>query len=187
MTALDTNTITLPEQGTWELDSSHTSAGFVGRYLMISKVAGKFTDVAGTFHLEEDPTKSTVNVSIKTDSLTTAHADRDGHLKSPDFLDVSEYPSIDFVSTSVEGSESKYWVTGDLTIKGVTRPVTLDVEYHGLAADPWGNTRAAFSATTEIDRNDWGLSWNVALETGGVLVGPKVKIEIETQGVLQSS
>lgn len=186
MTAIANVAISLPQQGTWVLDSAHTTAGFVGRYLMISKVAGTFTDVAGRFHIAENPEDSNLEVTIQAASLTTAHTDRDTHLKSPDFLDADTFPTIEFVSTKVEGAGTKWTVTGDLTIKEVTRPVTLDVEYHGVTADPWGNTRAAFSATTRIDRNDWGLSWNVALETGGVLIGPKVTIEIEAQGVLES-
>jgi polyisoprenoid-binding protein YceI len=180
-----TTSIDFPPQGDWELDPAHTVAGFVGRYLMVTKVPGKFTDVAGTIHIAERPEDSWVEVSLGTASITTDHEDRDNHLKSPDFLDVANYPSIEFRSTRVRGGGAQWTVEGDLTIKGETRAVTLDLEYHGVVGDPWGGQRAAFTATTEINREDWGLTWNVALEAGGVLVGPKVTIEIETQGVLQ--
>ena len=177
--------VDLPEQGDWELDPAHTVAGFVGRYLMVTKVPGKFTGVAGTIHIAERPEDSWVEVSLGTASITTDHEDRDNHLKSPDFLDVANYPSIEFRSTRVRGGGAHWTVEGDLTIKSETRPVTLDLEYHGVVGDPWGGQRSAFTATTEINREDWELTWNVALEAGGVLVDPKVTIEIETQGVLQ--
>jgi polyisoprenoid-binding protein YceI len=123
---------------------------------------------------------------LDTASITTDHDDRDKHLKSPDFLDVGNYPTIKFRSTGFDSAGKHWTVPGDLTIKGETRPITLDVEYHGVVSDPWGGQRIAFSAVTEINREDWGLTWNVALEAGGVLVGPRVKLEIETQGVLQA-
>ncbi len=176
--------VDLPQQGDWQLDPAHTVAGFVGRYLMVTRVPGKFTDVAGTIHIAERPEDSWVEVSLGTASITTDHEDRDNHLKSADFLDVANYPSIEFRSTRVQGGGAHWTVEGDLTIKGETRPVTLDLEYHGVVGDPWGGQRSAFTATTQINREDWGLTWNVALEAGGVLVGPKVTIEIETQGVL---
>ena len=153
---------------------------------MISKVAGRFTDVEGTFHLGDDPKQSKVEVTIKADSLTSAHADRDGHLKSPDFLDVAVYPTLDFVSNSVEGSDTKWQVSGGLTIKGVTNPVTLDVEYRGLAADPSGNTRGGVLGQSRDRPRGLGPVLERPLENGGVLVGPKVTIEIETQGLLQT-
>lgn len=175
-----------PPHGDWALDPVHTVAGFVGRYLMITKVFGKFNGVTGTIHIAEDPQESFVEVSLDTASITTDHEDRDNHLKSPDFLDVETHPTIEFRSTGFEGAGEHWTVPGDLTIKGETRPITLDVEYHGVVSDPWGGQRVAFSAFTEINREDWGLTWNVALEAGGVLVGPKVRLEIETQGVLQA-
>ncbi len=177
--------VDLPQQGDWELDPAHTVAGFVGRYLMVTKVPGKFSNAAGTIHIAERPEDSWVEVSLGTASITTDHEDRDNHLKSADFLDVANYPSIEFRSTRVRGGGAHWTVGGDLTIKGESRPVTLDLEYHGVVGDPWGGQRSAFTATTEINREDWELTWNVALEAGGVLVGPKVTIEIETQGVLQ--
>ena len=187
MKTLEKATVAPPDAGTWSFDPAHTSVEFSGRYLMVSKVGGRFTDVSGALTVAEDPTQSSVEVTIQSASLTTAHADRDGHLKSPDFLDVEDFPTIEFVSRSVEGGGGSWQMTGDLTIKGVTRPVTFDVEYRGVVGDPWGGKRAAFSAKARIDRNDWGLSWNVGLETGGVLVGPKVDISIEAQGILQAA
>ncbi|MCH8984001.1 MAG: YceI family protein [Acidobacteria bacterium] len=179
-------TIDFPPQGDWALDPDHTVAGFVGRYLMLTKVPGKFNGVSGMIHIANDPEESWMEVSLKTASITTDHDDRDKHLKSPDFLDVGNHPTIEFRSTGFEGAGEHWTVSGDLTIKGETRPITLDVEYHGVVSDPWGGQRIAFSAVTEINREDWGLTWNVALEAGGVLVGPKVRLEIETQGVLQT-
>ncbi len=179
-------TLDFPPQGDWALDPVHTVAGFVGRYLMITKVFGKFNGVTGPIHIAKDPQESWVEVSLDTASITTDHEDRDNHLKSLDFLDVENHPTIEFRSTGFEGAGEHWTVPGDLTIKGETRPITLDVEYHGVVSDPWGGQRVAFSAFTEINREDWGLTWNVALEAGGVLVGPKVRLEIETQGVLQA-
>ena len=179
-------TIDFPPQGDWALDPDHTVAGFVGRYLMLTKVPGKFNGVSGMIHIADNPEESWMEVSLETASITTDHDDRDKHLKSPDFLDVGNHPTIEFRSTGFEGAGEHWTVSGDLTIKGETRPITLDVEYRGVVSDPWGGQRIAFSAVTEINREDWGLTWNVALEAGGVLVGPKVRLEIETQGVLQT-
>lgn len=187
MKTTEAATVAPPEAGTWTFDPAHTSVEFSGRYLMVSKVGGRFTDVSGALTVADDPTQSNVEVTIKSASLTTAHADRDGHLKSPDFLDVEAFPTIEFVSRGVVGGDTSWQMTGDLTIKDVTRPLTFDIQYLGVVGDPWGGKRAAFSAKAQIDRNDWGLSWNVALETGGVLVGPKVDIRIEAQGVLQAA
>ena len=179
-------TIDFPPQGDWALDPDHTVAGFVGRYLMLTKVPGKFNGVSGMIHIADNPEESWMEVSLETASITTDHDDRDKHLKSPDFLDVGNHPTIEFRSTGFEGAGEHWTVSGDLTIKGETRPIILDVEYHGVVSDPWGGQRIAFSAVTEINRENWGLTWNVALEAGGVLVGPKVRLEIETQGVLQT-
>ncbi|MCZ6663052.1 MAG: YceI family protein [Actinobacteria bacterium] len=179
-------TIHFPPQGDWALDPDHTVAGFVGRYLMLTKVPGKFNGVSGMIHIADNPEESWMEVSLETASITTDHDDRDKHLKSPDFLDVGNHPTIEFRSTGFEGAGEHWTVSGDLTIKGETRPIILDVEYHGVVSDPWGGQRIAFSAVTEINRENWGLTWNVALEAGGVLVGPKVRLEIETQGVLQT-
>jgi polyisoprenoid-binding protein YceI len=171
----------VPAAGTWVIDGSHTSAEFVARHLMVTKVRGGFGSVTGTIEVADDPTASRVEVVIDTASISTGDADRDGHVKSPDFFDVENHPEIRFVSTAVRPKGSSWVLDGDLTIKDITKPVTLDFDFVGLAADPWGNQKAAFSATTTVEREDWDLNWNVALEAGGVLVSKKVNIEIEMQ------
>lgn len=187
MTALrDVAGAQLPIAGTWSIDPAHTTVEFIARHLMVTKVRGGFSNVDGAITVAETPNDSTVSVTIPTATLTTGAADRDGHLKSADFLDVEKFPTMTFVSTSVEGSAEKWRVNGDLTIAGVTKPVQLDVEFSGVSPDPWGGQRAGFSASTEINREDWGLTWNVALETGGVLVSKNIRIEIEAQAVLQA-
>ncbi len=170
-----------PEPGTWAIDPAHTVVGFNARHLMVAKVRGSFTTFDGTIHIDDDPAASSVEVTIDAASIDTGVADRDAHLRSPDFLDVENHPTIEFRSTAVRADGDGYQVHGDLTIRGTTRPVTLDMEYLGLARDPWGNDKAMFTATTKIDREDWGLSWNQALETGGLLVGKQVTIELEVQ------
>ena len=173
----------VPAAGKWDIDPAHTSTEFVGRHLMISKVRGGFESVGGTITVAEDLTESTVEIVIGTTSITTGAADRDGHLKSADFFDVETYPEMKFASTAVRPNGASWVLEGDLTIKDVTRPVALDFDFLGLVDDPWGNPKAAFSATTEIVREDWGLNWNVALEAGGVLVSKKIAIEIEVQAL----
>ena len=168
--------------GTWAIDPTHSEVGFVARHLMVSKVRGSFTDVTGTVTVKDDVTESVADVTIKTASVSTGTADRDAHLRSGDFFDVETYPEIRFVSTSFDGET----LTGDLTIKDVTKPVTLDVEYNGVATDPWGNTKAAFEAEGDIDRTQWGLNWNAALEAGGVLVSEKIKLKLDVQLALQA-
>jgi polyisoprenoid-binding protein YceI len=176
----------IPEPGTFALDPAHTVVGATARHLMVSKVRGKFTDVGGTITVAEDPLDSTVDVVIKAASIDTGVADRDAHLRSADFLDVDNYPELTFRSTrvaKVEGND--LWLVGDLTIRGVTREVELEVTYEGVAKSPWGQEVIGFSATTELDREEFGMTWNAALETGGVLVGRKLKVEIEAEAVRQ--
>lgn len=174
------------EQGTWGIDASHSVVEFTARHLMVSKVRGTFTQVEGAVTIPEDPIQASVRASIDARSLTTGDQKRDEHLRGGDFFDVDNHPTIEFKSTGVREVEgSRYVLTGDLTIKGVTRPIELDLEFLGTVGDPWGGTRAAFSATTEVNRKDWGLEWNVALESGGFLVGDKVKIDLEIQAVKQ--
>ena len=176
----------IPEAGTYTLDQGHTTIEFVGRHLMITKVRGRFTDFDGAIVIGDSPEQSSVEVTINTSSVDSSDDKRDGHLRSPDFLDVENYPTITFRSTRVDiNSDGTAEVTGDLTVKDVTRPVTLDVEFDGAQADPWGGQRLGFSAHTEIDREDWGLTWNVALETGGVLVGKKIRLEFNVEAVKQ--
>ena len=171
----------------WEIDSSHSSLHFSVRHLVIAKVRGSFERWSGTIEApDNDFSKATVAVTIDASSIATGVADRDGHLKSPDFLDAVQYPELRFVGKRVQsGSGSDTEVVGDLTIKGTTREVVLRVEQHGQAKDPWGNVRAAFTAKTSIDRKDFGLTWNQVLETGGVMVGDRVDIEADIEAVKQ--
>ena len=172
----------------WEIDSSHSSVHFSVRHLVIAKVRGLFARWSGTVHAPDgDFSKATVDVTIDASSIDTGVAQRDAHLKSPDFFDVTEYPELRFVGKRVEPrSGAEIDVVGDLTIKGITREVLLRVEPHGQAKDPWGNVRAAFTAKTSIDRKDFGLTWNQVLETGGVMVGDRVDIEAEIEAVRQA-
>ncbi|MDF2090739.1 YceI family protein [Knoellia sp. 3-2P3] len=163
--------------GTWTVDASHTEVGFTARHLMVSKVRGSFSDVEGTVTVAEPFSASSVRAAVKLASVDTGSADRDAHLKSADFFDVENNPEMTFVSTEVTEDTLK----GDLTIKGVTRPVVFDLEFGGVATDPWGNTKAGFEAEAEINRKDFGLEWNVALEGGGVLVSEKIKIKLDVQ------
>jgi polyisoprenoid-binding protein YceI len=173
---------TVPAAGTWSVDTAHSSVEFVARHLVVTKVRGRFADWSAELVIGERPEDSRVDVTIRAASVDTGDAGRNGHLVSPDFLDVERFPALTFTTTSVAPGAGDRWdVLGDLTIHGVTRPVTLAVEFAGAATDPWGTTKAAFSASTEIDREEFGLTWNQALETGGVLVGKQVRIEIEVQ------
>src|SRR5215510_6418929 len=172
----------------WEIDSSHSSVHFSVRHLVIAKVRGTFARWSGTVQVPDgDFSKATVGVTIDASSIDTGVADRDAHLKSPDFFDAAQYPELRFVGTRVQPrSGSEIDVVGDLTIKGITREVVLRVEQHGQATDPWANVRAAFTAKTSIDRKDFGLTWNQVLETGGVMVGDRIEIEAEVQAVKQA-
>jgi polyisoprenoid-binding protein YceI len=172
--------------GDYEVDAAHTRIGIRARHAMVTTVRGSFGDFSGTAHLDvADPAASSVSLRIRTASIDTGTADRDAHLRSADFLDVETHPAVTFRSTRVVGSKDSFEVTGDLTIRDVTRPITLDVTFEGTGNDPWGGTRASFSATGKFDRRDYGLTWNVALEAGGILVSNEVKIQIEAQAVLQ--
>lgn len=174
----------IPAPGEYVIDPTHTSVEFIGRHLMITKVRGRFPEVSGTITVDEEPERSHVDVELEVAGLETGNPDRDGHLRSPDFFNADQYPTITFRSTKVEAGTSGTWaVTGDLTVRDVTRPVTLQVDFDGANASPFGDERIAFSAATEVDREDWGLTWNLTLETGGVLVGRKVRIELNVQAV----
>jgi polyisoprenoid-binding protein YceI len=178
--------LTIPAAATYVLDPAHKRAGFVARHMMVSKVRGQFADATATIIVADNPLESTVAATIKADSIDTGQPDRDAHLRSGDFLDVAAYPTLDFRSTTVKShSGNEFVLAGDLTIKGVTRPVELAVEFEGVGRSPYGQEIFGFTASTEIDREDFGLTWNVALETGGVLVGKKVKIEIEGEAIRQ--
>jgi polyisoprenoid-binding protein YceI len=181
------NGITLPTPGTFVLDKSHTQIGFVARHLMVSKVRGRFGDYEGKIVVADDPSESSVEVVIQAASINTNDENRDNHVRTNDFLAVEEHPTLTFRSTEVELSSSGAWkVHGDLTVRGVTRPIVLNAEFEGVIQDPWGNQRLGFTASAEIDRNEFGVSFNAALETGGFVVSPKVKLEIEAEAVRQA-
>lgn len=170
---------------TWKIDPSHTLVEFAGKHMMFTTVKGRFAVVDGTIRVhDQDPTQSSVEAVLDAASVATGDARRDDHLRSPDFLDAATYPTIAFRSTRVErAGEDRLKVEGDLTIRDVTRPVVLDVEVQGQGKNPFGKIVAGFSAQTQINRKDWGLSWNVALEAGGLLVGDQLKISLEVQAV----
>ena len=163
--------------GTWTLDPGHTSASFAVRHAGISKARGQFTDVEGSLEVGEGGQNLAFSTTLKTDSITTSQEDRDNHLRSGDFFDVENFPEITFTSTKVEDDK----LIGDLTIRDITKPVTLDFSYEGAATDPFGIYRAGFTGETKISRKEFGLTWNAALEAGGVLVADEVKISIEAE------
>ncbi|HEX7975176.1 MAG TPA: YceI family protein [Anaerolineales bacterium] len=171
----------------WNIDNAHSLVSFTVRHMMITNVRGRFDKLSGTVNFDEqDPTRSSVDVQIDASSVNTNDDKRDEHLKSPDFFDVQKYPAITFKSTKVETrDQANGKLYGDLTIHGVTKPVVLNVEYVGQSKSPWGTTSAGFSARTKINRKDYGLEWNVALETGGMLVGEDITIDIEVEIVKQ--
>ena len=183
MSSTLTPTLTTPTltTGTWNIDASHTTVGFVVRHLMIAKVRGSFTKVSGTVTVPEDPFGTVIDVTIDPTSISTADEARDGHLRGADFLDVEKYGQITFKSTKVTADGDGYQLIGELTIKGVTNAVTLEVDFDGIQQDPWGNTKAGFSATGEINRKDWGIEYNAALEAGGVLIGEMVKLQLDVE------
>jgi polyisoprenoid-binding protein YceI len=181
---MSTTTQTLPATGTWTIDASHSEVGFSVRHLGISKTRGRFGAFTGTLDVNADePSKSSVAVEIDAASIDTKDAGRDEHLRGEDFFAVEQFPTVSFRSTSVRGEGTDWVVEGELTIRGVTRPVTLETELVGLQKDPWGNDRVGFAATTEVNREDFGLTWNAALETGGVLVGKTVKIHLDIEAI----
>jgi polyisoprenoid-binding protein YceI len=178
--------VSVPAPGTFALDSTHSEVAAVVRHLMVSKVRGSFANPSGTIVIAEDPLQSSVTASIPAATINTGTPDRDTHLRSADFLDVENHPTLDFRSTGpLSRRGDRYVVPGELTIRGVTRPVSLTVEFDGAARSPWGKEVVAFSATTEFDREDFGITWNQALETGGVLVSKKVTVQISAQAIRQ--
>jgi polyisoprenoid-binding protein YceI len=171
---------------TWAIDAAHTSVEFAVKHLMISTVKGRFAGVTGTVKLDEtQPEKSSVEVAIDAASIDTRQADRDAHLRSADFFDVERFPTLAFTSTRLRRDGDALIVEGNLTIRGVTRPVTLRAIDEGRTKDPWGGQRAGFSATTKINRRDFGLTWNQILETGGIAVGDEIKISLDVELVRQ--
>jgi polyisoprenoid-binding protein YceI len=167
--------------GTYVVDPSHTEVGFTVRHAGISKVRGKFDKFEGKIVIAENLAESSSIVTIDASSINTGDANRDGHLRSADFWDAESKPTWTFVTSGLEGDGEEFTLNGDLTINGVTKPVALDVEFNGAATDPFGSKRIGFSASTEVSRKEFGLTWNAALETGGLLVGDKVKIALEVE------
>ena len=180
--------VTLPAAGTYVLDPTHTRIGFVARHLMVTKVRGSFREFTGSITIGENHTASTAEATLQTASIDTGTPDRDKHLVSGDFLEVEKFPTITFGNARVTGQKgSDFTVVGDLTIKGVTRPVELDVEFLGAGQDPWGGSRLGFEATAEISRKDFGIDFNVPLDGGKVLIGDKVSIHLAVEAVLNQA
>ena len=183
MTATTTDFSTLT--GTYTFDVAHSRIGFVARHAMVTKVRGSFNEFDGSTIIDgDDPSKSSVSVTLKVDSIDTRNEQRDGHIRNNDFLDIENYPEIKFVSTAVKhDGGNDFQVTGDLTIKDVTKSITIPLEFQGAAQDPFGNDRIGFEGSVAVNRKDWGITWNAALETGGVLVSEKVTLEFEISAI----
>jgi polyisoprenoid-binding protein YceI len=183
--APNTDTAAATATGTYKIDPAHSRIGFVARHAMVTKVRGSFNEFEGHGYFDAaDPTRSRLELTIDVASIDTRNADRDAHLRTNDFFDMETYPQIRFVSTGIEhAGGDDYRVTGDLTIKDVTKPVTFDVEFGGTATDPFGNHRLGLEGSTSVNRKDWGVSWNAALETGGFLVSDKVTLEFEVSAI----
>jgi polyisoprenoid-binding protein YceI len=177
--------VELPAAGTWAIDVSHSSINFKVRHLGLAKTRGRFATFDGTVEVGERPEDTTVEVRIDAASIETHDATRDEHLRSADFFDVANHPQLTFRSTGVRGAGSDWVLDGELTIAGVTKPVSLEVDYDGVGGDPWGGTRAGFTAKAEVNREDWGLTWNAALEAGGFLVGKTVTLELDVELIRQ--
>ena len=175
------NGIDLPAAGHWVVDPGHSEVGFVGRHFGLTKVRGRFTGVQGTAVIGEDVADSLVEVEIDMTSVSSGDQARDDHLRSADFFDVENHPQWSFRSTGVRADGGDLALDGELTIKGVTRPIVLDVDFLGATRDPWGNDRTVFTASTTIDREDWGLTWNMLLEAGGLLVSKEIRLEIDVE------
>lgn len=184
-TATATNPDLAALTGDYTIDPAHSTFGFVARHAMVTNVKGSFQDFTGTLHLDgTDPSNSTATIDVVMDSIETGNADRDGHLKSADFFKADEFPAMTFRTTKAEAlGGDDYRITGDLTILGTTRPLTIDLEFNGAAKDPFGNERVGFEGKAEILRSEWGLTWNAALETGGVLVSDKIKLNFDISAI----
>jgi polyisoprenoid-binding protein YceI len=179
-----TQDVQVPEAGIWEFDKAHTSITIKARHMMVTTVRGQFKDLSGTIHVAERPEDSWVEATIQAASIDTGDPRRDDHMRSADFMDVATYPTITYRSTGVEvRGETRLRVTGDLTVHGITKPIQLDVAYQGRTKSPWGQDVIAFTAEGEMDREEFGMTWNQALETGGFLVGKKLKFEIEVEAI----
>jgi len=176
---------TLPVFGRWQIDFGHTELAFIGRHFMLTKVRGRFTGVSGEIVVAEEPSESTAEVTIDMTSVDSGSQARDDHLCSPDFFDTGRHPTATFTGRAAGWQGTRGVLAGELTIRGITRPVTLHVEYLGHAADPWGGHRAIFTASGTLNREDWGLTWNQVLDGGGLLVSTQIRIEIDLETVLQ--
>ncbi len=179
-TSSSSSTVSLPA-GTWSLDPTHTHIGFTVRHMMVAKVRGSFSEYSAEITVGENPLDSTLSAVVQMASIDTGNGDRDGHLRTNDFFSIDEFPTMTLRSTSIEAKGGDYVLHADLTIKGVTKSVAFDLEFAGTGQDPWGNTKAGFTASTTINRKDFGIEWNAPLETGGVLIGEQVKIEIDAE------
>ena len=177
----------LPISGRWKIDPGHTEVAFIGRHFMLTKVRGRFTGVTGAIEVAQDPGESTAEVSIEMASVESGSQARDDHLRSPDFFDAARHPTATFSGHAADWQGTRGLLAGELTIRGITRPVTLAAEYLGHVADPWGGQRAVFTAEGTINREDWGLTWNMPLDNGGLLVSREIRVEIEAEAVLQST
>ena len=180
-----TNTDLTALTGDYTIDASHSTIGFTVRHAMVTNVKGKFDEFSGSLHLDGgDPSASTASIDVKMDSIDTGSEDRDGHLKSADFFKIEEFPTMTFRSTKAEAlGDEDYRITGDLTILGTTKPLTIDLEFNGAAKDPFGNERVGFEGKATILRSEWGLTWNAALETGGVLISDKIKLSFDISAI----
>lgn len=174
--------------GTYTIDPAHSRIGFVARHAMVTKVRGAFNDFTGTVTVDgQEPSRSSAEVTIEATSVDTRNADRDAHLRSNDFLQMDEYPRITFRATDIAPTgQDSFDVTGELTVKGTTKPVTVPFSFEGQATDPFGNNRAGFEGSTTINRQDFGVTWNAALETGGVLIGDKITLEFDISAIKQN-
>lgn len=187
MATATTSPTTVVTPGTWEIDPTHSEVGFTARHLMVSKVRGRFSSFSGTITTAEDPSQSSVEAVIDVASVDTRDERRDNHLRSADFLDAEKYPEIRYRSTGVR-QDGNYWVVdGELTVHGVTRTVPLLLELNGVSNDPYGNTRAGFSATTEINRRDFGVTLNMPMDGGGAVVSDRININLEVEAVLKQA
>jgi polyisoprenoid-binding protein YceI len=176
----------LPAPGRWQIDPGHTEVAFIGRHFMLTKVRGRFTGVTGAITVAEEPGESTAEITIDMASVESGSQARDDHLRSPDFFDVTRHPAAIFSGCAADWQGTRGQLAGELTIRGVTRPVTLQAEYLGHVADPWGGQRAIFTAEGTVNREDWDLTWNMPLDGGGLLVSRDIRIEIEVEAVLQA-
>lgn len=184
-TTRESSTTVSLRPGLWTIDPGHADVAFVGRHLGLTKVRGRFTGIDGSVQVADPIESSTIEVIIDMTTVESGSVDRDAHLRSSELFDIDMHPTATFRSTGVEAGHTAGRITGDLTIKGVTRAVTLDVDYLGQAVDPWDNERAVFIASTTINRNDWGVNWNMALDAGGLLVSKEIRIEIDVELVRQ--